>query len=296
MKKARKNNNKKSIMTLLMGLIIGLSLSGIGTYAATTYAINANKIEYTDNASLGVDNVQAAIDGTCTKFSGQLTSLKESIINTVYPVGSIYMSTSDDTVEKVQSKFGGTWAKYSKGTTLVGDDGTNYVTNDSRKGSGGSSTVTLSTSNLPSHSHSFTPSGSVTSTFSGSSVSTSSADTSHTHYFSATTSTNGNHKHTQTVASSPYGTSGLGIAGNSGYIYDAFSNQSTGAAGDHNHTVSGNTGGMSQNSTHSHTVTAKGSVSSTFAGAASTTGSTGSGSAINIQNPYTVVYMYKRTA
>ena len=53
---------------------------------------------------------------------------------------------------------------------------------------------------------------------------------------------------------------------------------------------------MSQNSTHSHTVTAKGSVSSTFAGAASTTGSTGSGSAINIQNPYTVVYMYKRTA
>lgn len=287
---------KKTIMIIIITTLITGIISIGCTYAATTYAISASKVGYSDNSSLGAANVQAAIDGTCTKFSGQLTSLKESIINTVYPVGSIYMSTSDDTVEKVQSKFGGTWAKYSKGTTLVGDDGSNYATNDSKKGSGGSSTVTLSTSNLPSHSHSFTPSGSVTSTFSGSSVSTSSADTSHTHYFSATTSTNGNHGHTQTVAGSPYGTSGVGIAGNPGYVTDVYSNQTTAYAGDHNHKVSGNTGEMSQNSTHSHTVTAKGSVSSTFAGAASTTGSTGSGSAINIQNPYTVVYMYKRTA
>ena len=36
MKKEQRNNNKKSFMTFLMGLIIGLSLSGIGTYAATT--------------------------------------------------------------------------------------------------------------------------------------------------------------------------------------------------------------------------------------------------------------------
>ena len=63
------------------------------------------------------------------------------------------MSTEDDTVEKVQNKFGGTWVKYSNGTTLVGDDGTNFITNDTQKGSGGSSTVTLTTNNLPSHSH-----------------------------------------------------------------------------------------------------------------------------------------------
>ena len=47
---------------------------------------------------------------------------------------------------------------------------------------------------------------------------------------------------------------------------------------------------------HTHTLTAKGTVSSTFTGASATTSSVGSGSAINVQNPYTSVYMYKRTA
>ena len=31
-----------------------------------------------------------------------------TILDKVYPVGSIYMSTTDDTIEKVQNKFGGT--------------------------------------------------------------------------------------------------------------------------------------------------------------------------------------------
>ena len=43
--------DRKIIITLVIGLIVGLSLSGFGTYAATTYAINASKIGYTDNSS-----------------------------------------------------------------------------------------------------------------------------------------------------------------------------------------------------------------------------------------------------
>ena len=58
------------------------------------------------------------------------------------------MSTTDDTIEKVQNKFGGTWVKYAEDMTLVGASSTKTANT-----TGGSSTATLSISNLPSHSH-----------------------------------------------------------------------------------------------------------------------------------------------
>ena len=231
------------------------------------------------------------------------TSAKE-LANYLYPVGSIYMSTEDDTVEKVQNKFGGTWVRYAEDTTLVGyKENTNKV-NDT----GGSKTVTLTTDNLPSHSHSFTPAGSVSSTFTGSSVSTSSTNTDHTHYFSATTSNGGSHTHNLTgPAGHSYGISmNEGTTQSTGVNFtivayrinqnNYYGRMTVDEQGLHSHTVSGNTGSMSQNSSHSHTVTAKGSVSSSFKGTAGTTGSTGSSKEFSVQNPYTVVYMYKRTA
>ena len=78
-----------------------------------------------------------------------------------------------------------------------------------------------------------------------------------------------------------------------GNTYPDFRYTGSGTAGGHTHTVSGWTGGASSN--HTHIVTAAGTVSSTFTGASATTSSVGSGSAINVQNPYTSVYMYKRT-
>ena len=66
--------NKKTIILLIIGLIMGLLLSGIETYAATSYAISANKISYSDNSNLGVTDVQAAIDGTCSKVNEVLKS------------------------------------------------------------------------------------------------------------------------------------------------------------------------------------------------------------------------------
>ena len=63
----------KIIIILIIGMIIGLSISGLGIYAATTYAINSNKVEYKDNSNLGVTNVQAAIDGTYNVASGLTT-------------------------------------------------------------------------------------------------------------------------------------------------------------------------------------------------------------------------------
>ena len=38
----------------------------------------------------------------------------------IYPVGSIYISVTDDTVAKVEARYGGTWEVFGSGKTLVG--------------------------------------------------------------------------------------------------------------------------------------------------------------------------------
>ena len=190
------------------------------------------------------------------------------------------MSTEDDTVEKVQDKFGGTWVKYAEDMTLVGASSSKAVNT-----TGGSSTVTLSVANVPAHTHSFTPKGSVSSSFSGSAVTTSATDTNHVHSFSGTTSGADQGE----VLKYYGGDRSYGIT----TTWPGAYNGSYGSVG-HTHTFSGTTGWMNQNYSHAHTVTASGSVSSSFSGTAGTTGSTGKGTSFSVQNPYTAIYMYKR--
>ena len=192
----------------------------------------------------------------------ELIALNEEIKNTsakeladyLYPVGSIYMTTEDDTIEKVQDKFGGTWVKYSSGTTLVGDDGTNYITNDETKGNGGSSSVTLSESNLPSHSH-VIPELSVSS-WSGS------------HYHAESNRLWANYPGSST--------------GNR-YI-------TPGTMGNWFNSVDQGVGTLYTGST---TITVSGQKTTAFN---TTTCTNCSATSFSVQNPYTVVYMYKRTA
>lgn len=65
-------------------------------------------------------------------------AVKKEVIDEVYPVGSIYMSTNDATVEDVQTKFGGTWVSYAPGTTLISAN-TTYPVNTT----GGNTTVNI---------------------------------------------------------------------------------------------------------------------------------------------------------
>ena len=159
---------KKSLKVSILIAVITCIISISGSYAATNYAISATKIGYSDNSSLGATDVQAAIDGTCTKFSNQLTNLKENIIDTVYPVGSIYTSESDSTIDSVESRFKTfgketKWEKYGEGKTLVGEGtgtdstGTSQtfsVSNNSKNL--GEYNHTLTIDEMPSHAHSTT--------------------------------------------------------------------------------------------------------------------------------------------
>ena len=183
-----------------------------------------------------------------------------TILDKVYPVGSIYMSTTDDTIEKVQNKFGGTWVKYAEDMTLVGASSSKAVNT-----TGGSSTVTLTTDNLPSHSH-VIPALSVSS-WSGS----------HKH------SVNDQYLNQYVSNLNGWNNANIGDAGTlSGYgIARTIANKGEEHLG------------IPSFDTNDTVLTVSGQKTTT----SSTTSCTNcSANSFNIQNPYISVYMYKRTA
>lgn len=137
------------------------------------------------------------------------------------------------------------------GRVIVGKDSSNFST---LGGSGGSINTTLTSANMPAHTHTVTAKGTVSSTFTGQSVTTSEAGT-HTHTFPGATNT------------TSYGAGHALIY--TEHQYNFISSPESGA--------------------HTHTVTAKGTVSSTFTGSNTTTSSTGSGTSFTNLQPYIVV-------
>lgn len=92
--------------------------------------------------------------GNASGFSSGWRRVAE--LNTVYPVGSVYISATLDTAAKVASALGGgTWVQTSTGRALVGFDSSQSEFNSVLK-TGGAKTHTLTTAQLPSHNHGLT--------------------------------------------------------------------------------------------------------------------------------------------
>ena len=72
-----------------------------------------------------------------------------NILNSVYPVGSIYISVSSANPGLV---FGGTWVAFGSGKTLVGVD-TGDADFSTAEATGGEKTHTLTIDEMPSHNH-----------------------------------------------------------------------------------------------------------------------------------------------
>lgn len=250
---------------------------------------------------MGLDGTDHFWDRAKAWILDQITSAgidKQSIIDAVYPVGSLYWSSKDTDPSTL---FGGTWVQIKDKFVLACGD-----TYTSVGATGGASTVTLSVSNMPSHNHTFTPSGTITMN------SHSHGLNNHTHSFSKTATT------TSTVTDAKESTTSKNLTG---FIPLAFTAGTTGTANgiiqnpsssnivkimgadistgynacninathQHRFTVSGTTGGNSENTTPT---TSTGS----FTGTAGTTGSNGSGTAFSILPPYVVKYCWERTA
>ena len=265
MKKVIKNKtNKKTYLIMFFGIIVGVIISIASSYAIAETLIKSVDVSYVDNSNLKATNVQAAIDGTCTKFSNDL----QSFLLKVYPVGSIYISYNNTNPGTL---FGGTWENYGNGRVLKGiNSGTAGTT-------GGSSTVTLSMSNIPAHTH----------------------DISHTHTtkvasitdVSVSTTTNlvgqiimhrtNEFTNIQTVNGVFSTSKALSKWGNlSSDVSTATSVGDINFNGNHTHTVTGTIPSLTTNS-----------ISTTTSGSAGSSNPT----AINVQDPYITVYMWRRT-
>ena len=164
-----KINNKGYASTIIMFSILTLFLISMLMLVKTmsnSSSLNKKITEkVVDNinydASGTVQDQIAELNTTITSMQNQIDNIKGEVINEIYPVGSIYMSTEDDTVEKVQSKFGGTWEKYSQGRTLIGEgtgtDSNGLVQTFTNGSTGGEYTHTLNISEMPSHTHTQNP-------------------------------------------------------------------------------------------------------------------------------------------
>lgn len=67
-----------------------------------------NELNYDESNSTSIENRLSALEN-------KISTLEDKI----YPVGSIYMSLTDETIESVTEKFGGTWEKMED-TFLIG--------------------------------------------------------------------------------------------------------------------------------------------------------------------------------
>ena len=113
------------------------------------------------NSLTGVSKANTIRDDT--KKSGQSSNtyktIKDILLDSVYPVGSIYISVSN---VSPASFLGGTWVEFAKGKTLVGIDSTNNTNTRFKypRATGGLETVKLTRDQIPRHNHYITVSAS----------------------------------------------------------------------------------------------------------------------------------------
>ena len=265
----------KNVKLYLIGMIIGGMTLGLTTVIADTI-INSTNVSYKTST------VKAALDDLYG-----LTA--DDVWQKIYPIGSIYTSVSPTSPATL---FGGTWERFGNGKVLAGVDESDDAFKTVGQ-TGGSKTKTIAVENLPAHTHTYTPSGTIENTGGGGAHNHSVSNTSATRN---TTNTTHSHSISITWGSAPSG-SGWRWLAPSGYGQNGTVSFSTGASGGHTHQV---TDYYANTTTGNHTLTIAQmpSHNHTFTGtASSTTACTNcSGTALNVQNPYITVYMWKRTA
>ena len=143
-----KRNNKGYASTIIMFSILTLFLISMLMLVKTMNNSSSLNKKITDKVVDNIDyDASGSVQDRLSVLENKVSNLKNEVINEIYPVGSIYMSTEDDTVEKVQNKFGGTWEKYAQGRTLIGEgttvDTNGYALTYNAGNTGGSSSASI---------------------------------------------------------------------------------------------------------------------------------------------------------
>lgn len=247
-------------------------------------------------AAVSYDNTSSGL--TATNVQGAIDEIKQAIIDTIYPIGSIYMSVSST---NPGTTFGvGTWEAWGSGRVPVGVD-SNDTSFDTVEETGGSKSNSYTPAGTNSggkvNDHTYTPAGTVGNT---TLTAAQSGVPKHAHNVKTL------YLNTSTVGSTEYGFATGGtfkgdivVAQNTGTrktgaLYSGGTSEPTpmDAESPHKHSWTGT------KATISHTVTQP-----TFNGTKATlshtvTQPTFKGTAANISTvqPYITCYMWKRTA
>ena len=277
-----KINNKGYASTIIMFSILTLFLISMLMLVKTMNNSSSLNKKITEKV---VDNIDYDASGTVQDklkiLDSRIDNIENSMLDKIYPVGSIYMTTTYSTTEEVTNAIGGEWEKYAQGRTIIGDgtDESGYIYQSGQKG--GNKSVTLSSSNIPS----LSVTGTTNSTGNGYSIGYGSSN--------RTTSSNGDHNHGINIGFNQNGYNynipkSIYLVWNTGvkYTNSVISNQNSTSwytlnSGAHTHTVAdyyaNNISGVAA---HTHTFTGNYTNNNV--------------SAISTESPYVVTYMYRR--
>ena len=277
-----KMNNKGYASTIIMFSILTLFLISMLMLVKTMN--NSSSLNKTITEKV-VDNIDYDASGTVQDklkiLDSRIDNIENSMLDKIYPVGSIYMTTTYSTTEEVTNAIGGEWEKYAQGRTIIGEgtDESGYIYQSGQKG--GNKSVTLSSSNIPS----LSVTGTTNSTGNGYSIGYGSSN--------RTTSSNGDHNHRINIGFNQNGYNynipkSIYLVWNTGvkYTNSVISNQNSTSwytlnSGAHTHTVADYyANSISGVAAHTHTFTGNYTNNNV--------------SAISTESPYVVTYMYRR--
>ena len=292
-----KMNNKGYASTIIMFSVLALFLVSMLMLIQTMNNSKSLNKNITDKVT---DNIDYSASGSLRTEIDLLKQQMSNLVDKMYPVGSIYMTTTYSEASQVHDAIGGEWEKSAQGRTIIGEgtgtDSNGLVKTFENNVTDGEYAHTLSSSEIASHTHSIH-------SLSGTTGSIGSGYSLHHTCETRTTNSGGSHSH-RSIANTSYGITiykkdlnvyrGRVSSPSSGSLYTWISpvydsigyyEGDTSTSGAHTHTYPDcYLDSLSGVQSHSHT----------FSTGISTTGSTGENTAHNNMEPYIVTYIYKR--
>ena len=154
-----KINNKGYASTIIMFSVLTLFLISMLMLVKTMNNSSSLNKKITEKV---VDNIDydssGSVQDRLSVLENQLKNMENSMLDKIYPVGSVYISTTYSTTEEVKNAIGGTWEKYAQGRTIIGEgagtDSNGLIQTFTNSTTGGEYTHKLTNDEMPNHIHS----------------------------------------------------------------------------------------------------------------------------------------------
>ena len=153
-----KMNNKGYASTIIMFSVLALFLVSMLMLIQTMNNSKSLNKNITDKVTNSIDY---SAGGSLQTEIELLKQQMSNLVDKMYPVGSIYMTTTYSEASQVHDAIGGEWEKYAQGRTIIGDgtgtDSNGLVQTFTNGSTGGEYTHKLTVAEMPSHTHTQNP-------------------------------------------------------------------------------------------------------------------------------------------